>query len=90
MQAVTDGVLWAMERSTFRTIVLAARMQKRQRYEEVLADMAIFQDLTPANRSSIADCLTAEVYQVSMYPNPQLLDRGRDKSAGLERLLPRT
>jgi hypothetical protein len=77
MQAVTDGVLWVMERSTFRTIVLAARMQMRQRYEEVLADMAIFQDLTPANRSSIADCLIAEVYQVSMYSNPQLLDRGR-------------
>ncbi len=34
-QAVSDGVLWAMERSTFRTIVLAARMQKRRRYEEV-------------------------------------------------------
>ncbi|KAK9917846.1 hypothetical protein WJX75_008854 [Coccomyxa subellipsoidea] len=63
VRAVTDGVLWVMERSTFRTIVLAARMQMRQRYEEVLADMAIFQDLTPANRSSIADCLIAEVYQ---------------------------
>lgn len=78
MQAVTDGVLWVMERSTFRTIVLAARMQKRQRYEEVLTNMAIFQALTPANRSSIADCLTAEVYQVGVYSYPQLLDRGRD------------
>lgn len=64
MQAVTGGVLWAMDRSTFRTIVLGARVQKRRRYEEVLANMAIFQSLTPANRSSIADCLTAEVYQV--------------------------
>lgn len=65
MQAVTEGVLWAMDRSTFRAIVLAARVQKRRRYEEALADMAIFRALTTANRSSIADCLTAEVYQVS-------------------------
>lgn len=64
MQALTDGVLWAMERSTFRTIVLAARVQKRRRYEEVLADVDIFQSLSPANRSSIADCLTAEVFEV--------------------------
>ena len=35
LQAVTDGILWAMDRSTFRTIVLAARVQKRARYEQV-------------------------------------------------------
>ena len=31
---------------------------------QVLEDMAIFQSLSPANRSSIADCLTTETYQV--------------------------
>ena len=64
MQALTHGVVWAMSRTTFRDIVLAGRVQKRARYEEVLGDMEIFQYLSAANRSSIADCLTAEVYQV--------------------------
>jgi hypothetical protein len=31
---------------------------------QVLEDMAIFQALSPANRSSIADCLTTEEFQV--------------------------
>ncbi len=64
MQAVTHGVMWAMSRTTFRDIVLTGRMQKRARYEEVLGDMEIFQTLSAASRSSIADCLTAEIYQV--------------------------
>ena len=64
MQARTHGVVWAMSRSVFRSIILAGRVQKRARYEEVLGDMEIFQSLSAANRSSIADCLTSEVYQV--------------------------
>ena len=64
VQALTHGVVWAMSRTTFRDVVLAGRMQKRAHYEEVLGDMEIFQYLSAANRSSIADCLTAEVYQV--------------------------
>jgi hypothetical protein len=79
-QAVTEGMLWAMGRSTFRTIVLAARMESRQCYEKALADMEIFQSLSPANRSSIADCLTAEVYEVcallwSALPCPALFGK---------------
>ena len=64
MQARSHGVVWAMSRSIFRSIVLAGRVQKRARYEEVLGDMEIFHSLSAANRSSIADCLTSEVYQV--------------------------
>ena len=36
-QAVTDGLLWAMDRATFRTIVLASRVQKRARFEKASA-----------------------------------------------------
>lgn len=67
VRALTHGVVWAMSRTTFRDIVLAGRVQKRARYEEVLGDMEIFQYLSAANRSSIADCLTAEVYQPGEY-----------------------
>ncbi|KAK9814074.1 hypothetical protein WJX72_000322 [[Myrmecia] bisecta] len=63
VEAVTDGVLWAMDRTTFRNLVVVSFMEKRQRYERVLADMPIFRGLTPENRSVIADCLALEVYQ---------------------------
>lgn len=53
-----------MSRTVFRGIVLAGRVQKRARYEEVLGDMEIFQSLSAANWSSIADCLTSEIYEV--------------------------
>ena len=36
-QAVTDGMLWAMDRGTFRTIVLASRVQQRARFEKVVS-----------------------------------------------------
>lgn len=72
MQARTPGVVWAMSRSVFRSIILAGRVQKRARYEEVLGDMEIFQSLSAANRSSIADCLTSEVYQVGCLKSKSL------------------
>ncbi|CAL5229437.1 g12760 [Coccomyxa viridis] len=63
VRALTEGVVWAMNRTTFRSIVLAGRVQRRARYEKVLGDMEIFRSLSAANRSSIADCLVSETYE---------------------------
>jgi len=60
-QAATMGVLWALDRGTFRAIVVAATMQKRVQHEAILDKMAIFASLTPENRAAIADCLTPQV-----------------------------
>lgn len=40
-QADTAGVLWAMDRVTFRDIVLASRIDRRQLYEEILDTMEV-------------------------------------------------
>ena len=61
MQAATAGVLWALDRGTFRAIVVAATMQKRVQNESILDNMAVFASLTPENRAAIADCLTPQV-----------------------------
>lgn len=64
MQAESAGVVWCMERSTFRSIIVVSSMQKRQRYEECLAAMPLFAALTPDQRAAIADCLSLETFQV--------------------------
>lgn len=73
LQALTEGVVWAMNRTTFRSIVLAGRVQRRARYEKVLGDMEIFRSLSAANRSSIADCLVSETYEVGCHPEAYTL-----------------
>ena len=54
-------MLWALDRGTFRAIVVAATMQKRVQHEAILDKMAVFASLTPENRAAIADCLTPQV-----------------------------
>lgn len=64
VQAESGGVVWGMERSTFRSIIVVSSMQKRQRYEECLAGMPLFSALTPHQRAAIADCLSLDTFQV--------------------------
>ena len=61
MQATTDGILWGLDRSTFRSIMVATTLKRRQAYEGVLANMSIFSSLTAENRAAVADCLTPQV-----------------------------
>ncbi|KAF7262182.1 hypothetical protein EG68_00485 [Paragonimus skrjabini miyazakii] len=45
IKAVTDGVLWFMDRNTFRKIVLKAAFLKRQMYEELLKEVSVLKEL---------------------------------------------
>ena len=64
LQAESEGVLWGLDRVTFRNIILVSTMQKRQHYEETLAGMSLLGDMTAEQRAVIADCLSGEVFQV--------------------------
>lgn len=57
-------MLWALDRVTFRSIVLASRRAKRQRFDAALESMAVFSTLTPDSRAAMADCLAVERFQV--------------------------
>ena len=70
VQAATAGVLWGLDRSTFRSIVVAATVARRQAYDGILAAMTIFASLTPENRAAIADCLTPQVLSPGCLRSP--------------------
>ena len=66
MQAQTPGALWAVDRSTFRNIIVDSMIRRREHHEELLSNMPIFSPLTAENRAAIADCLVQETYEVRL------------------------
>ena len=58
-----------MDRATFRRIILAAGIRRRERFEETLQAMPTFAALTADQRASIADCLELEVFEVLFFPS---------------------
>jgi cAMP-dependent protein kinase regulator len=53
--AATAGVLWKLDRATFRHVIVAGNRSKAQFYESFLANMAVFQSLSPTQHAGIAD-----------------------------------
>lgn len=45
VQAESDGSLWAMDRQTFRRIVLKSAFKKRQMYESLLDSVPMLKSL---------------------------------------------
>lgn len=58
------GVLWALDRATFRNLVVGSMVERRQRHEATLKAMPVFQHLSHEQLAAIADCLSPETYQV--------------------------
>ena len=62
VSALSAGVLWGVDRLTFRNIIVVSTMRKRLMYERTLSEMELFNSLTPEDRSAIADALVLEKY----------------------------
>jgi len=67
VQAATEadggnGMLWAMDRQTFRRIVLRNAFQKRKMYESLLESVPLLSALNPYERMNLADALTAKKF----------------------------
>lgn len=56
------STLWALDRVTFRRILMDSAFQRRQMYESFLSEVPLLQSLTPYERSKIADALHAQNY----------------------------
>ncbi|KAK0467150.1 cyclic nucleotide-binding-like protein [Desarmillaria tabescens] len=56
------STLWALDRITFRTIILKAAHRRRTMYEHFLSSVALLSSLDAAERSKIADALVSRVY----------------------------
>ncbi|OBZ86806.1 cAMP-dependent protein kinase regulatory subunit [Choanephora cucurbitarum] len=55
--ATSDAVLWALDRLTFRTILMENTSRKRKLYESFLEEVALLKSLEPYERHKIADAL---------------------------------
>jgi len=63
VRAVTDGRLWAMDRNSFRRIVLKSAFKKRKKYEDFLESVTMLQSLDRYERMTLADALSPKVFQ---------------------------
>ncbi|KAL3865833.1 hypothetical protein ACJMK2_043183 [Sinanodonta woodiana] len=61
--AVTEGSLWAMDRNSFRRIVLKSAFKKRKMYEELLENVTILKSLEQYERMNLADALASKTYE---------------------------
>lgn len=62
VQAETTGLLWAMDRHTFRKIVLRNAHQKRKMYQSFLQQVPLLTHLDDYERMNIADALVSQTY----------------------------
>lgn len=62
IKALTEGRLWAMDRQTFRRIVLKTAFKKRRMYEGLIAKVPMLQELTPYERMNVADALVPKSF----------------------------
>ncbi|KAL4534448.1 hypothetical protein Ndes2437B_g03724 [Nannochloris sp. 'desiccata'] len=62
VMAETEGVLWALDRRSFRTLVVGTMQQRRKRNEAVVQKTPLFKDLTERQLAAVADCLVPETF----------------------------
>jgi hypothetical protein len=54
VQAITNGVLWGVDRASFREVMVACTAAKRERFESTLLEMPLFSTLSAEQRAVIA------------------------------------
>ncbi|KAH0808665.1 hypothetical protein GEV33_014120 [Tenebrio molitor] len=62
IKAHTDGSLWAMDRQTFRRILLKSAFKKRKMYESLIESVPMLKTLQPYERMNLADALVPKTY----------------------------
>jgi cAMP-dependent protein kinase regulator len=60
--ATQDSVLWALDRVTFRRILMENTSRKRRMYERFLEDLPLLTSLEPYERHKIADALESVTF----------------------------
>lgn len=60
--ATSKGKLWALDRLTFKRIVLKSAFEKRKMYESLLENMPMFKSLNAYERMNVADALFSRAF----------------------------
>lgn len=61
--AASPGKLWALDRLTFKRIVLKSAFEKRKMYEQLLDNMPMFKSLNSYERMNVADALFSKSFK---------------------------
>jgi len=61
--ATGSSTLWALDRVTFRRILMNTAFERRRMYEGFLSEVPLLESLTPYERSKIADALETVKYK---------------------------
>lgn len=61
--AQTDCTLWALDRLTFRKILLGSSFKKRLMYDDLLKSMDVLKSLSTYDRAKLADALDTKIYE---------------------------
>ena len=62
ISAESGCTLWALDRITFRRILMESTFARRRMYESFLEEVPLLQSLTPYERSKIADALETQKF----------------------------
>jgi len=65
VRCMEDSVLWALDRVTFRRIIMERTSSKRRMYETFLEEVPILSNLEPYERHKVADALESIIYETS-------------------------
>jgi cAMP-dependent protein kinase regulator len=63
IMAASPGKLWALDRHTFKRIVLKSAFEKRKMYEQLLENMPLFKTLNAYERMNVADALYSRSFK---------------------------
>lgn len=63
VSAEGGAMLWALDRTTFRRILMESTFARRRMYESFLGEVKILKSLTPYERSKIADALHTQKFR---------------------------
>lgn len=72
VKAVTTGQLWALDRQTFRRIVLKSAFRKRKMYEHLINGVSMLNSLQNYERMNLADALISKTFA----PGEQIIKQG--------------
>jgi len=78
VRADSDGILWVMDRNTFRQIVLRGSYVKLNSYQQLLEKVPMFKDLSNYEKMKVADSLTSHLYSPG-----QIIIRQGEKADGM-------
>ncbi|KAL5273967.1 PRKAR2B family protein [Megaselia abdita] len=78
VQAETAGTLWALDRKTFRRIILKSAVRRRNLFETLLDSVPMLESLKSSERMNLADALVTKYFNTG----ERIFEKG-DRSNGM-------